>query len=422
MQPVPPASLERAYRMFVRCHHIVADASSERELCQWICRAAVDELGYKLAWIGLLEPQGSRVVPVAHAGYEDGYLESIVITATDDEHGRGPTGTAIRNCHVSVARDIASDPHFLPWRADALARGYASSVAIPLCDGPRVLGALNLYATEPDAFDEREIALLEEVALDVLLGLLRRRAARVEERLEAHLDEGARLEAANAVATAVAHDLQNMLQVVSLGLAELRARIPSELAAGALEDATAATRAASSLTGQILALARRGAPGAASVDVDVCLRALAPLLGRLARSSSCIELDLAAGPGRVRLAPIDLERIAINMTLNAAQAAGRSVMVRIATSPQEITPEAARPDLPAGRYVAVEITDDGPGIAASVLPRVFEPFFTTKAVGGTGLGLASAAQIVRAAGGTISVASEEGHGARFTLLLPRAEA
>ena len=134
---IPPgmmekAALERAYRMFVGGHQAVAEASSERDLCQAICRAAVDELGYRLAWIGLAEPGSTRVTPVAHAGYEQGYLESIVISTTDDEQGRGPTGTAIRERRVSAARDIATDPRFAPWRTDALARGYASSAAIPL--------------------------------------------------------------------------------------------------------------------------------------------------------------------------------------------------------------------------------------------------------------------------------------------------
>lgn len=413
-------SLERAYRMFVRCHHVVAAAADEPALYTGFCQAAVHELGYRLAWIGLTEPGTTRVSPVAHAGFEDGYLESIVVTAADDDHGRGPTGTAIRERRSIVARDLASDPHFAPWRAHALARGYASSAAIPLLDGPRALGALNLYAREADAFDEREVALLEEAALDLALGILRFRTQGTAAQLEAHLSEAARLETANVVATAVAHDLANLLQVVSLSLRVLDGQVPAGLPANALRDAQSATGSAVELAMQILALARRTTPGTETSDLDAVLGTLRPLLLRVVRFRSSVDLVLGADHARVPLSRPELERIVINLALNAAQAAERHVVVRIATAMVEIDASAASPDVPAGRYVELRVRDDGPGIPRSVLPRLFEPFVTTKE-DGTGLGLASVAHLVRKAGGNVRVESHEGEGTEFAILLPRVD-
>ncbi|MBZ0121293.1 MAG: GAF domain-containing protein, partial [Sandaracinaceae bacterium] len=155
--------LERAYRAFVHGHQVVRSARTEAELFRNVCETAVNDLGFRLAWIGLAGDDFA-VVPVAQAGYESGYLDSIRITWSDDVLGGGPTGRAIRERKPVIARCIATDERFAPWREDALRRGYASSAAIPLSNGAHCLGALNLYAAEPDAFDDDEIALLEELA------------------------------------------------------------------------------------------------------------------------------------------------------------------------------------------------------------------------------------------------------------------
>lgn len=395
-------SLERAYAMFLRCHHIVAGARTETDLGREVCRAAVDELGYVLAWVGLSE-RDERVRVLAHAGYEDGYLERIVIVPGDLALGHGPTGTAIRERRPAVCRDIATAPEFAPWRDDALARGYGSSAAIPLLCGSRVLGALNLYAKEPGAFDEREIALLEEVALDVALGLVALRYASARQEPAPSLAEVT----ACAVAASVAHDLQNMLGVVLLSLSDLAKRLPEGMRDPAWIDANEALRGGAELTRQMLLLSKRAAGANESVELDSCLRGLHPLLTRLVGARSRVTLDLNAEQGRIALAPIELQRVVINLVLNASQAAPRGVAVRIETR------------APDARTLVLSVHDDGPGIAPDVLEHVFEPSFSTKGAGGLGLGLASVAQLVDAAGGRVRADSEIGAGATFTIVLPR---
>ena len=143
-----------------------------------------------MVWVGLVDDDAARPVrPVAYAGFEQGYLETLQLTWADTERGHGPTGTAIRDGRACLCRNMLADPTFLPWREQAIRRGYASSIALPLAAGGSVLGALTIYCTEPDPFSEEEIRLLTDLASDFAHGIhvLRLRAshAQAEEALRA---------------------------------------------------------------------------------------------------------------------------------------------------------------------------------------------------------------------------------------------
>ncbi len=171
----------RALKTLSEGNQAVIKAAAEPELLHDICRIIVEDGGYRLAWVGYAEDDPEKTVrPVAQAGYEAGYLEHLKITWADKERGRGPTGTAIRTGQPCIARDILTDPNFTPWRGEALKRGYASSLVLPLTAEGRTFGALNIYAAEPDAFDAEEVHLLTELANDLTFGVmaLRTRAER----------------------------------------------------------------------------------------------------------------------------------------------------------------------------------------------------------------------------------------------------
>ncbi len=141
---------------------IVTERDGDR-LLQRACESLTATRGYRMAWIGLVEEGSPRVQPVAQAGFEQGYLDQIVVTLDDSPTGQGPTGRAIRTGEPAVMRDIETDPEYAPWREQALQRGYRSSASVPLRFEGRVLAALNVYADMPDAFDIEEVGLLQEV-------------------------------------------------------------------------------------------------------------------------------------------------------------------------------------------------------------------------------------------------------------------
>ncbi|MEW6719736.1 MAG: PAS domain-containing protein [Thermodesulfobacteriota bacterium] len=152
----------RALRMMWEFAGSLVRAKGESELYSEVCRIVVEEGGYRLAWIGIAEDDPGRSVrPVAQFGFEEGYLQTLSLTWSDAVRGRGPTGTSIRTGAPVVARDILTDPCFEPWRAEALRRGYASTLSLPF--GERT-GALTVYSARPDAFDTEEVRLLTELA------------------------------------------------------------------------------------------------------------------------------------------------------------------------------------------------------------------------------------------------------------------
>ena len=153
-----------------------------------VCRIVVEDCGHAMVWVGYaLDDKAKTVRPVASAGFEAGYLETLKLTWDDTERGRGPTGTAIRTGKYSACRNMLSDPQFAPWREEAFKRGYASSIAFPLISDEKTFGALTIYSREPDPFTEDEITFIAQLADDLAYGItalrLRDSHARSEEAL-----------------------------------------------------------------------------------------------------------------------------------------------------------------------------------------------------------------------------------------------
>jgi signal transduction histidine kinase len=190
----------RALKALSQCCQALVQTDEEPELLARVCQIIVNVAGYRLAWVGLtISDEKKTVRPVAQAGFEEGYLETVNITWADEDRGRGPTGAAIRTGKPSIIKDMRSDPRFAPWRDEALRRGYASCVGLPLIAGGATLGAITIYAPEPDAFNDDELGLLSELADNLAYGMtaLRTRAAHQEaERLlkESHRDLEKRVE------------------------------------------------------------------------------------------------------------------------------------------------------------------------------------------------------------------------------------
>ena len=158
-----------------------------------VCRIIVEDCGHALVWIGFAEHDEDRTVrPVAHSGFDEGYLDSLHITWSDSERGRGPVGTAIRTGKPSIFGDILRDPTFAPWREEAVKRGYAAVIGVPLLTEGKAFGSLNIYSRFENPFSSEEIQLLTDLAADLSYGIaaIRRRTAQAE--AEAALRESER--------------------------------------------------------------------------------------------------------------------------------------------------------------------------------------------------------------------------------------
>ncbi len=182
--------LNRTLRAISESDQALMRASDEKSLMQETCRIVVEECGHAMAWIGVVEDDaGKSVRPVAYAGFEEGYLDSLGISWADTERGRGPTGTAIRTGRPAICRNMLTDPVFAPWREEALKRGYASSIAFPLLEGGKAFGAITIYSRKADPFSEEEVKLLKELSGDLAYGISSARSRTAHARAEQALRE-----------------------------------------------------------------------------------------------------------------------------------------------------------------------------------------------------------------------------------------
>lgn len=229
----------------------------------------------------------------------------------------------------------------------------------------------------------------------------------------------------------VAHELNNPLNNISstcqLTLEEVDALTVAELRER-LEEIDGETARARDILKALLEFGRDTPFRPEAVDVDDLLRETVRLCRQLASGNLRLELDAPAGL-IIRADRARLRQALVNLLRNAAEAMdGRGTLRLGASRAHALNTEPGegvfefQPRAPLGaESVEIEVTDDGPGIPAELLPRIFDPFFTTKEVGGgTGLGLYLVHQIVEEHGGGIAVKSQPGRGTTFVLRLPAA--
>lgn len=161
----------RALKTISKCNEVLVHSNNENELLKKICEVITNIGGYRMAWVGYAKnDEQKNVLPIEQAGFERGYLTKASIVWSNTERGRGPTGTSIRENRVVIEKNIQTDPKFEPWRKEAVRRGYASSIALPL-NLRNEMGAITIYATEPDSFDKDEVELLNQLSKDLAFGI-----------------------------------------------------------------------------------------------------------------------------------------------------------------------------------------------------------------------------------------------------------
>ena len=242
-----------------------------------------------------------------------------------------------------------------------------------------------------------------------------RRAEQERDALADQLRQAQKLEAIGRLAGGVAHDFNNLLTAIttnaSLALLDMPAEDPWR---GAFAEIEEAASRATSLTRQLLAFSRRQVIAPRPLDLAGQVAGMAAVLRRLLGEDVAIAFVDGGAPA-VLADPGQIEQVVLNLAVNARDAVRAGGHITVATRPVTV---AAGPGRPPGRFGAVEVVDDGPGIDPDVLPHIFEPFFTTKQGHGTGLGLSTVYGIATQHGGFVEVASTPGHGARFLVCFP----
>jgi signal transduction histidine kinase/type II secretory pathway pseudopilin PulG len=237
-----------------------------------------------------------------------------------------------------------------------------------------------------------------------------------------------KMQALGTLATGVAHDFNNLLSVIRMSNKLIGRRTPADLETQELvSNVEQAVLQGKSVVGSVLGFARRSQETCEPLDVSAVVEETVSLLSREFLSGITLTLELERDTPRVPMARGPLEQVVMNLLVNAAEAMQGAGRLRIGLQTCPALPADAwvlRPR-PAATYVELSVQDAGPGIAPELRDRLFEPFFTTKNTGvkpGTGLGLSLVYSISQQAGLGLSLASEPGHGACFSVFLPAGSA
>jgi signal transduction histidine kinase len=433
----------RALQLLLRANSAVVRATDEQALLEDICRVAVDVAGYPLAWVGRAEhDERSTVTTVAAAGATEGFLDQISVRWNDEPEGRGTVGNAIRTRRAAIARDLATNPDFAPWRNALEGRNFATAIGVPIMEDENVYGALVVYATEADAFDTTEVGLLEDLGRNISHGMaaIRARAERavaiqaleagraeLEDRVAERTSE---LVAARDVALSadraksaflanMSHELRTPLNsiigftgILLQGLAgplngEQRKQLTMVQSSG---------RHLLALISDVLDLSKIEAgrlkvardPFDLAAAIDHVVHAIRP---QAERKGLSLTLDVADGLRTMTGDRRRVEQVLMNLLSNAVKftdAGGVTVRARAAD----------------GR-ACVDVSDTGIGIDPANYDRLFRPFSQIDAGlarkhEGTGLGLSICRHLMDLMGGTISVGSRPGIGSTFSLTIPLA--
>ena len=428
-------NLQRANRALRARHavnHELIDAISESLFLDRMCQIMVDIGGYKLAWIGArMNDEEKRVLPVAQAGFEEDYLTNINITWADEPTGRGPTGTAIRSLSPQITRDTTTDSRFAPWKEEAIKRGFASSGAFPIMVEDVVWGALMVYSSERDAFDQEEIDLLSGLAKDAGFGIgvirerdARRRMEEERRRIDDKMRQAQKMESMGLLASGVAHDFNNLLSSIMVNLDLARMELPKESeAVNRINDAMKASQRSAEICRHMLTYTGQSSGVFKMTDINELIREMAQLLQVSFSKKIMIELDLDPQSPQAKMDAVGVSQVVMNLITNAAEAMGEdggkiTVRSREIQNHNDVSQSYFETiDTERGPWVLIEVMDNGPGLDEETTRKMFDPFFSTKPKG-RGLGLAVVLGIIRAHNGSVAVKSARGDGATISVMLP----
>lgn len=318
---------------------------------------------------------------------------------------------------------VLGEPHIrfyagAPIRSDA---GHPLGTVCVIDTRPRTLSepqrqALQALARQTAAL--LQLRLLErqrEQHATVLLGELEQAQARHRE-AEESLRHARRVSSLGMLTASIAHDVNNLLQVLgsSLQMAQLRARRPADVERFA-QTGLQAVEQGGKLIRQLLANVRQDGPELACIDISQHLEAAGDLLAGTLGNDISLSFDLTARGVGVMCDEVQLQAVVLNLLSNARDAMHGRGQVLIATHQEHLVGDEQLGD---GNYLVLSVQDDGPGMSAELAAKIFDPFFTTKQAGkGTGLGLAQAREFANHTGGDVRVRTAPGVGTTMRLYL-----
>ena len=424
------AAANRALLMLSLCNEALFRSDAEPDLLDRVCKIAVHHGGYRMAFVAYaLQDEAKSIVPQAHAGLEEGYLNGISLTwSADDPTGLGPAGATIRNGEAVAIADLTSFEGFSPWLEAAEERGYAGVVALPLRDAERTFGVLCLFTSEVREVAADEMQRMTELADDLAFGIIslrtrdEHRKAQVEvQKLNAELeqrvsDRTTELVEANreleSFSYSVSHDLRAPLRVVEgfsgAALTDYGSLLPAD-GRRLLERIRAGAQRMGVLIDDLLAFSQVGRQQLRSLPVQTTA-----LVGEVLASLTNIYPGRESGVciGNLPDCYGDrslLRQVWTNLLSNALKYSSKASVPRIEIICVETDLEQV-----------FSVQDNGAGFNmtyADKLFGVFQRLHNEREFEGTGVGLAIVKQIIERHAGRVWAEGVENQGATFYFTL-----
>lgn len=427
------ARLNQVYRLLSRVNEAIVRSHDRSQLFEAISAAAIESGLFCFIWIGMLDE--TRVIPVTHAGIEEGYLSGKHKIFLDDERtGNGPTGRAIRDGAHVVCQDIELDPIMYPWRDEAIKRGYRASAAFPICESGSVVGAINVYAAEVDFFTADIIRSMLELSADVSFALdvfaekkrreqaedeIRRLNVELEHRI---LERTRQLEFANkeleAFSYSVSHDLRTPLRSID-GFSQVLLKTYHDRLDATGQDWLERVRRASQHMGHLiddmlqLSQVSRSVLKRGQVDLGEIAK---NVVDDLRNAHHVREVRFVMQEGMVTHGDYGLMRIVMdNLLGNAWKYTGKQTKAVIEFGVRDMPSDS-------GEERAFFVRDNGTGFNMDYAHKLFTPFqrlHGSDEFEGTGIGLATVQRIIHRHHGRVWAEATEGQGATFYFTLPQ---
>jgi PAS domain S-box-containing protein len=394
--------------------------TDEIELLNETCRIIVDTAGYLMAWVGyIIHDELKTVRPQAWAGYNNNYLETVRITWDESDLDGCPSGEAIRSGKMCMAHNLPGDINYSPWHTEALRRGYNSMLAIPLFSEEKVIGSLNIYASEPDAFNSEERALLNKLAANLSYGItvLRTNAEREHARAEAM--RASHLASIGELAAGVAHEINNPINGI-INYSQILINTTKE---GTKEHdiASRIIKESDRIAGIVRSLLSfthdRGQEKRPVKIHEIISETLSLTGAQLRKDGIKLKVNIPSHLPHIFAQPQQIEQVFLNLISNSRYTLNRKYSHTHEDKFIEITVKETT--IEGQQHIQIEFYDRGSGISANLLNKIANPFFTTKPSGeGIGLGLSICQSIVTNHGGNLSFESVEGEFTKVIVTLP----